>query len=173
MCGNDSIIRIIRSSFVGSPPLVRERRPSPRTGKGPDRITPACAGTTSPLAQSCIPLWDHPRLCGNDRRIGPILLPGRGSPPLVRERRKHRACGFSHCRITPACAGTTFCHDFKISHRQDHPRLCGNDQKKIFNLIRNEGSPPLVRERQKRRVRKRTLTGITPACAGTTCYAST
>ncbi len=69
LCGNDLQAVQMIVQFVGSPPLVRERRIRARGLMRRRRITPACAGTT-PLSvgyHACT--QDHPRLCGNDARM--------------------------------------------------------------------------------------------------------
>ena len=71
-------------------------------------------------------------------------------------------------RITPACAGTTLtCCNVSQSNR-DHPRLCGNNTKLLQFTPNTVGSPPPVREQLTRRAIFSGLSGITPACAGTT-----
>ena len=112
------------------------------------RITPACAGTTTPTGRLQKTKWDHPRLCGNDMSVRHQSYYFLGSPPLVRERPLIALLYALISGITPACAGTT---TYKVStniYRWDHP--------------------PLVRERRLSIAFRGDSGGITPACAGTT-----
>ena len=69
-------------------------------------------------------------------------------------------------RITPACAGKSFCLQRMAGELQDHPRVCGEKMLCITNKSSFQGSPPRVRGKgviacDRLRVRR-----ITPACAG-------
>ncbi len=107
-CGNDSQGANLNQIVMGSPPLVRERRWVCIQVEKITRITPACAGTTGIITFLGNTYRDHPRLCGNDRFLDCMCAYKQGSPPLVRERRWGQFNIHTYCRITPACAGTTF-----------------------------------------------------------------
>jgi|BioPla2DNA2_1021312.scaffolds.fasta_scaffold84497_2 hypothetical protein len=66
-CGNDFGSKDIDDENAGSPPLVRERPSGCNERWAICRITPARAGTTIQNSATHIPVWDHPRSCGNDR----------------------------------------------------------------------------------------------------------
>ena len=72
-------------------------------------------------------------------------------------------------RITPACAGTTFCFSSRTSALRDHPRLRGNNLSVEGIVTVVPGSPPLAREQLICDSDYFSHFGITPACAGTTC----
>ncbi len=86
----------------------------------------------------------------------------------MRERRCVRCTLCAHCRITPACAGTTIPFGFGTPTSEDHPRLCGNDRPRATLRAKPSGSPPLVRERHLLKLEGQRCMRITPACAGTT-----
>ena len=69
-------------------------------------------------------------------------------------------------RITPACAGNRKKMGVKAGVPEDHPRVCGEQEKlkKIRNLQR--GSPPRVRGTEPHFHGLLRGHGITPACAG-------
>ena len=105
--GNDATQSQYQDDDSGSPPLARERHRVVAVPSEPDRITPACAGTTE--LRGCVERSerDHPRLRGNDRT--PLKRENlvKGSPPLARERLGLVCKTREEARITPACAGTT------------------------------------------------------------------
>ena len=99
------------------------------------RITPAYAGKR----RRCFPCHkakeDHPRLCGEKSSVTKNPTGDLGSPPPMRGK------GYSICRrgtgrrITPAYAGKrqVQCRSHPIL--QDHPRLCGEKQEHIGNIL--------------------------------------
>ena len=107
MCGKDffSGSRFLRR--LGSPPHVRERRCNYSKCIKRCRITPACAGKTSLMAESIREVRDHPRMCGKDVTLNVVTIHLLGSPPHVRERRMSFSLFSRSVRITPACAGKT------------------------------------------------------------------
>ena len=68
-------------------------------------ITPAYAGKRSPGIAFFVPLWDHPRVCGEKRSWEAANFRLWGSPPRMRG----KGSGKLHCSaamgITPAYAG--------------------------------------------------------------------
>ena len=139
-----------------------------RRGVLPMRITPACAGKTRRIVQIFHTMKDHPRVCGENVKIGHPWKVSEGSPPRVRGKR----IGAFSLRITegitPACAGKTLLGPHLVELPEDHPRVCGENLGVQFNQSGVWGSPPRVRG--KRRWRETPLPGsrITPACAGKT-----
>ena len=114
--------------------------------------------------------WDHPRSCGKDVMAEDLLVCFGGSPPLVRERRV-RVLPEPHIfGITPARAGKTTARLPLSGSAQDHPRSCGKDTLSEQDIHAVPGSPPLVRERQKRGQIYGVKMRITPARAGKTIF---
>ena len=105
MCGEQHLITSLYSLYLGSPPRVRGTVASAGSGSSNLRITPACAGNSWSVAGRPRCRWDHPRVCGEQRRKMEYIPPGLG--------------------ITPACAGNSrLLPGWSISV-QDHPRVCG------------------------------------------------
>ena len=149
-CGKDSHLHQSGSPASGSPPLVRERPTMTPLKLRTTRITPARAGKTPLPSYACLAIGDHPRSCGKDLSASNSLGNSTGSPPLVRERLRIRAGPETPPWITPARAGKTLFDDPDRLVHQDHPRSCGKD---LLIWVCNAallGSPPLVRERQRR-----------------------
>ena len=86
MCGKDPSQWAAQFILSGSPPHVRERHVLPTLAKVKLRITPACAGKTLSAPMQDKLIQDHPRMCGKDLFMKPLMLQPLGSPPHVRER---------------------------------------------------------------------------------------
>ena len=127
MRGKDVREMFTSQKKLGSPPLARERRKSPRVIRKNNRITPACAGKTYGDDLGKTLGEDHPRLRGKDVIMKISRIKWRGSPPLARERLKETTIQISDTRITPACAGKTHFNSIKSLLFWDHPRLRGKD----------------------------------------------
>ena len=69
--------------------------------------------------------------------------------------------------ITPACAGTRTV-EYHVSPRdEDHPRVCGDKQRRQRTDGFHRGSPPRVRGQVANEHVRNMRNRITPACAGT------
>ena len=130
------------------------------------RITPACAGKSRCAWLAACHRRDHPRVCGEKRKIWSGHHQQRGSPPRVRG--KVFPCGCCPRRegITPACAGkSSFCVPL-LTPSRDHPRVCGEKKKMQPRKDKRMGSPPRVRGKALMVTSHSARTWITPACAG-------
>ena len=127
MCGEQHHHLHIRHVVIGSPPRVRGTVPyssgKSRTGGSPPRvrgtgsnyffaaldagITPACAGNRKSSGPQSLPLWDHPRVCGEQRHQTIPAGGAGGSPPRVRGTVDTRLVAKKPMGITPACAGNS------------------------------------------------------------------
>ena len=168
VCGNYHTKINTQEDGAGSPPRVRELRFRDRKIRVRPRITPACAGIT--LWAELVPrrCRDHPRVCGNYRKICAQRSRSPGSPPRVRELLLIlHLCGLK-VGITPACAGITKKRRQKNLQNGDHPRVCGNYASSPSLRFPLPGSPPRVRELLRGVTRGGVAQGITPACAGIT-----
>ena len=168
MCEKDATYSIPYIQLSGSPPRVREGLVSVRVYAHLNGITPARAGRTVKHWRKYTQSKDHPRSRGKDKMNPRICLIPQGSPPLAREGHSEERFHTKEAGITPACAGRTAQLLLKPFRRQDHPRMCGKD---LIVLIRGDGklgSPPHVREGPSFHYFRKTLSRITPACAGRT-----
>ena len=73
------------------------------------RITPAYAGKSTPVQERVPKRQDHPRLCGEKKRLFWLLEHDQGSPPPMRGKGYQRRLMQSVYRITPAYAGKSAC----------------------------------------------------------------
>ena len=133
-------------------------------------ITPACAGKRRLRRGSCPPTQDHPRVCGEKRRLTSEVSATPGSPPRVRGKGAFASRRRVRLRITPACAGKRQICGICGKPVEDHPRVCG--EKAWFSLMAPSpmGSPPRVRGKGQRHIQIAACKGITPACAGKRFY---
>ena len=133
-----------------------------------DRITPAGAGKTcvpSSMRRTC---KDHPRRCGENitapDELGNVL----GSPPQVRGKLQIHRRTQPQTRITPAGARKTRARDRQSRQCQDHPRRCGENQRRFRSFRYTTGSPPQVRGKHSNHTANNGNQRITPAGAGKT-----
>ena len=87
MRGEDRFASSLMWPRRGSPPHARGRLDASRAHIIPGRITPACAGKTRVPGPTGSGGWDHPRMRGEDSRIGRESTSPFGSPPHARGRR--------------------------------------------------------------------------------------
>ena len=109
-------------------------------------------------------------MCG-EQIGGRILGAGlKGSPPRVRGTVYEGAAALVADRITPACAGNSRGHRQPDRGNQDHPRVCGEQEKPGQSSPRSRGSPPRVRGTVYEDWKSFIRAGITPACAGNSLH---
>ena len=145
MCGEYGLLGTVGGMAKGSPPRVRGIHlislcPHPFHG-----ITPACAGNTSSTSTTRSAPRDHPRVCGEYVFRTGKITPIKGSPPRVRGIRPGAPGPGQHLGITPACAGNTRATIDYSWLIEDHPRVCGEYNKKTQERLQRKGSPPRVR----------------------------
>ena len=114
---------------------------------------------------------DHPRVCGENYALLSRGDSAIGSPPRVRGKQGKKPWSALARGITPACAGKTYKRYGAKVATEDHPRVCGENQKVSSPLSELAGSPPRVRGKQPPDSSVYLRERITPACAGKTCWA--
>ena len=152
-------------------------------------ITPAYAGKSYDHMTHTPQFWDHPRVCGEKRESTRKTKCGLGSPPRMRGKDSLRPAVAS-TMITPAYAGKSrICtadmdnamgspprmrgkagsRSASGSACRDHPRVCGEKQRKWMPRICTKGSPPRMRGKGIEQSNCRVGMRITPAYAGKRC----
>ena len=125
VCGEHPHKAIADSGFPGSSPRVRGT-PAALLGSDQHRgIIPACAGNTEYRDHRQSRRRDHPRVCGEHRRLAAARRSTRGSSPRVRGTRRVHSRPHGADGIIPACAGNTSSPSRVIYQPGDHPRVCG------------------------------------------------
>ncbi len=129
-------------------------------------ITPAHAGKSLPAVLKCPPTRDHPRVCGEKRRVRSWRALLLGSPPRMRGK-VVLSSENPLCRgITPAYAGKSRSSARPHHSHRDHPRACGEKTEYRALVTAHQGSPPRMRGKVFIGQVCIAPKGITPACAG-------
>ena len=168
MCGEHFIISARGLGKTGSSPHVRgalSQLQCPCRWLG---IIPACAGSTPRRRTGTGKEWDHPRMCGEHYGDSDFVNELEGSSPHVRGARFIKSATQDAVGIIPACAGSTPQMTHSISITWDHPRMCGEHIVKHVRPCSKRGSSPHVRGARIPSQRQGRLSGIIPACAGST-----
>ena len=95
-----------------------------------------------------------------------------GSPLRVQEQRIDPITNKKNLWITPACAGTTENPNQLGDLIKDHPCVCRNNFFCEAQIVNTVGSPLRVQEQRPMSSAVGGSVRITPACAGTTEYAT-
>ena len=149
-----------------SPPRMRGKVAGLCGHAGGHGITPACAGKRGRPHSGPGTTRDHPRVCGEKKKLSPNFTVYEGSPPRVRGKGYTGSAARPAGRITPACAGKSYSPPQGSKRQGDHPRVCGEKSGRVRPWRKHKGSPPRVRGKGVRSTCIPALTRITPACAG-------
>ena len=166
VCGEKNPAHTLGNPPTGSPPRVRGKDVHKKKSYSRMRITPACAGKSTRLAQIQKPAEDHPRVCGEKYPTPHWRFVSPGSPPRVRGKERDDFGAVGPAGITPACAGKRAPSAEHAASQRDHPRVCGEKPVEHSPPAAPSGSPPRVRGKVDNRLKICYNLGITPACAG-------
>ena len=145
MCGEQQYPVQVLFQPGGSPPRVRGTGEAVLGKRRGHRITPACAGNSSPRIAHNHRCKDHPRVCGEQMKDGEEIPGAEGSPPRVRGTASKLFLFDVSTGITPACAGNSCGFHSNFANAQDHPRVCGEQIAFHTSAAGISGSPPRVR----------------------------
>ena len=129
-------------------------------------ITPAHAGNSAFSMFGRVPVWDHPRTCGEQLCDTYGKRKSLGSPPHMRGTGALMSIGSFMLGITPAHAGNSGIDSRRAEAPKDHPRTCGEQLILVQVLLFLKGSPPHMRGTDTVGDGGRCDGGITPAHAG-------
>ncbi len=165
-CGEQRGIYEFQQDEVGSPPRMRGTAAHVRCSFPSLGITPAHAGNRRCCSGSPAGSRDHPRACGEQNLVKPMLPDIEGSPPRMRGTDTGYVKTNGASGITPAHAGNSLQpHSFDLL-LWDHPRACGEQCEIIINRHCFKGSPPRMRGTDNATIKYFGISGITPAHAG-------
>ena len=167
-CGENAIPHTRILARIGSPPRMRGKHSTVGRRSIDVRITPADAGKTNPVFNVDFAYRDHPRGCGENHVVCNRVDVQLGSPPRMRGKPFLSPGKRRLNRITPADAGKTLVRATYATFDEDHPRGCGENTERNFDIWQPLGSPPRMRGKRFSRLRTTSRHGITPADAGKT-----
>ena len=170
MCGEHQNASRLSHGPLGSSPHVRGARCFATVFLDGFGIIPACAGSTCPSRPSAATAGDHPRMCGEHRICCQSCKISTGSSPHVRGALVQDFLQGLSTGIIPACAGSTTGVAASAKVTRDHPRMCGEHGRLATMPCRSPGSSPHVRGAQRLERQSCSLSGIIPACAGSTSW---
>ena len=145
VCGENDARAGLRRSPAGSSPRVRGKHPDACLARGRPRLIPACAGKTRPPSKPDQLGRAHPRVCGENYRVGAITRLIAGSSPRVRGKHCISFSLSSRCGLIPACAGKTIAGARLVAALWAHPRVCGENWLIRTSWTGRGGSSPRVR----------------------------
>ena len=168
VCGEHLAVRTLRQNSPGSSPRMRGTHGIPGRCRSDDGIIPAYAGNTQVHMAGRVPLWDHPRVCGEHNMSRAGLAVNQGSSPRMRGTLDQCTPQRQNHGIIPAYAGNTGASSVSDSSRKDHPRVCGEHGLGRPQWRVNVGSSPRMRGTLCDQGQHGRLYGIIPAYAGNT-----
>ncbi len=167
-CGEHSICCCASLIVVGSSPRLRGTPDGDAERATEHGIIPALAGNTLRVLTSSVSTGDHPRACGEHLASLDQQRFDRGSSPRLRGTQTlERVCA-SGRGIIPALAGNTRRLAQRVLWHGDHPRACGEHQKKEYGTGKPMGSSPRLRGTLHGLCAVPDGGGIIPALAGNT-----
>ena len=166
VCGEKIYTNLGEFLDKGSPPRMRGKAAHSERVEEFVGITPAYAGKSTTPGTTRTAEQDHPRVCGEKRRIPVRRTVWLGSPPRMRGKVFASPPAMLPTGITPAYAGKRGLPSQMRAPSWDHPRVCGEKGGVNNKLSINAGSPPRMRGKEKYGRANRMSKGITPAYAG-------
>ena len=166
VCGEKLVRLMCCRCLAGSPPRMRGKAPRIREDLERMGITPAYAGKRDLVISESGDIEDHPRVCGEKRRVRSWRALLLGSPPRMRGKDGVSGACHSPPGITPAYAGKSVHRSGLHRTEGDHPRVCGEKIYPLLAIASPLGSPPRVRGKVCDLTIIRVHHGITPAYAG-------
>ena len=106
------------------------------------RITPAWAGNSRRRKAYVIIFQDHPRMSGEQILLSLIIFSLIGSSPHGRGIEWQSPKALKAGKITPAWAGNSFLTLMRNFNEQDHPRMGGEQLRRLCPFEIVGGSPP-------------------------------
>ncbi len=158
----------VLGKVYGSAPRARGTRDPAAPGHARGRISPACAGNTSPSTCTARRLPDQPRVRGEHIYAVYRLVRMIGSAPRARGTRIDLTILQGRKRISPACAGNTCAPPYCRCPATDQPRVRGEHTQSPMTGSNRTGSAPRARGTPFLGGAEIPADRISPACAGNT-----
>ena len=168
VCGENPPLHVACRGGGGSSPRVRGKLDITDLDVAAWGLIPACAGKTSRLRDRARRQQAHPRVCGENSRLGAFGGDDSGSSPRVRGKPTGALALARVVGLIPACAGKTASGSERRSQSRAHPRVCGENSHNMPPMCLIPGSSPRVRGKLCVSVGPCNEAGLIPACAGKT-----
>ena len=148
-CGENR--RGVRTGGIppGSSPRVRGKHTRKRGISRASGLIPARAGKTGRWFPHAFASRAHPRVCGENAGRSLSTTTWSGSSPRVRGKLPQSGRWGQGVRLIPACAGKTPCSSACCAYRRAHPRVCGENDARVFPTAPASGSSPRVRGKRR------------------------
>ena len=144
-CGENAPIAQSLGPGTGSSPRMRGK-PTPRRSNGSEgRLIPAHAGKTRPPGTLRHRPPAHPRACGENCVFTAEKFANIGSSPRMRGKPEAGSAPWRTTGLIPAHAGKTVSRAAPPPSPPAHPRACGENTQKAYEIFVDEGSSPRMR----------------------------
>ena len=168
VCGEHDTPGARGRARTGSSPRMRGTHDGSAVFVPRHGIIPAYAGNTCAIKGGTSYDWDHPRVCGEHKRLPRTHTTRPGSSPRMRGTHGVPAQICVVFGIIPAYAGNTLPTFQSASYTGDHPRVCGEHWLRGYLKKYEGGSSPRMRGTPSRSPLGAVNAGIIPAYAGNT-----
>ena len=145
VCGEQRQTRVRTMPTAGSSPRVRGTDFQMFEGYRRTRFIPACAGNSARPAGGSLLMAVHPRVCGEQDPMNPLIDADVGSSPRVRGTEQNLMAPRIKYRFIPACAGNSISPGSRPAPAPVHPRVCGEQPLEHIRTRSPVGSSPRVR----------------------------
>ena len=137
VCGEHMLTGFVCWVISGSSPRMRGTPIFEQETDGCSGIIPAYAGNTTMAKLTIVSLRDHPRVCGEHRRLSHSKSQTAGSSPRMRGTPGTRIPAPRAGGIIPAYAGNTINRSIHKQVSRDHPRVCGEHYCRQRSIVRD------------------------------------
>ena len=132
------------------------------------RNIPAYAGKTARLVRKARLLLEHPRVCGENSTSLGIFFSFFGTSPRMRGKLRQWVTPPCLGRNIPAYAGKTSACAPHYQRNAEHPRVCGENMRRIWPVSKQLGTSPRMRGKPSDCSPNHRTTRNIPAYAGKT-----
>ena len=166
VCGEQAGVTTESKRPIGSSPRVRGTVNTAPSLVRQCRFIPACAGNRNQRRFGAVDRAVHPRVCGEQAVIRCTSTACAGSSPRVRGTVCWVRVVTAMARFIPACAGNSGAASGTGAPDAVHPRVCGEQFRRITCQSDFCGSSPRVRGTERSPWPGSGIRRFIPACAG-------
>ena len=152
----------------GSSPRMRGKLRSARAANKARGLIPAHAGKTPLSHNPSDPAQAHPRACGENCVFTAEKFANIGSSPRMRGKPEAGSAPWRTTGLIPAHAGKTVSRAAPPPSPPAHPRACGENTQKAYEIFVDEGSSPRMRGKPLNSSPRGGRSRLIPAHAGKT-----